>query len=626
MRFILMLLPVCVMFVSDVTGAGQSAAGPHRATVRKNVALGRTYTLVPAPNYPLCTDPADRTQLTDGQYTRDYFWTQKSTVGWSHSRPVVITLDLEKDIPIRGLSFNTAAGVAGVEWPASILVLVSVDGRAYHDLGDLVTLSRKGAAPPEGKYAVHRFVTDQLATHGRYIKLIINPAGGYCFVDEIEVFRGDDAWITRPLPGKEIRYPLEYFADTILNASVKRRIGRDLETARAAILKLEAPLSDEFKAHAMKEVGAIEKAISTLPDVDPKTFKAVFPLNELHARVFALHGALRAALGRPPLVVWNAVPWDFLTPTELPEPAPQAEIAVSAMRGETRAGAVNLTNCTAQAMTVRLHFDGLPGGPTPGFIAVQEVAWTDTHEGTAVAAALPVVAPRDGTYVIHVPAGMTRQVWFTVTPRLLEPGVHRGHLIIAGPEIDTVRVPVMLRVFDLDFPSEPTLHVGGWDYTDADSRYGVTPLNRSALIVHLREHFVDSPWATSAVMPIGEFDRQGDYRTPPSTARFDTWLARWPGARRYFVFASVGEQIAGTKIGEPLFDKKVAQWIRFWVNHVKKKGLRRNSLQCCWSTNRTRTTRIALLSPGRGLSRRPNPTLSFGKIRHTVFRPRLCRK
>ncbi|MCL5097056.1 MAG: hypothetical protein M1608_05920, partial [Candidatus Omnitrophica bacterium] len=48
-----------------------------------NLALGKPYTLEPAPNYPYCTDPGDRTQLTDGQYVKGYFWTQKGTVGWS---------------------------------------------------------------------------------------------------------------------------------------------------------------------------------------------------------------------------------------------------------------------------------------------------------------------------------------------------------------------------------------------------------------------------------------------------------------------------------------------------------------------------------------------------------------
>ena len=88
------------------------AYGQHN----ENIAKGRKYTLVLSPNYQHCIDPGDGTQLTDGIHTEGYFWTQKSTVGWSAAHPVIITVDLESVQPISGVSFNTAAGVAGVQW------------------------------------------------------------------------------------------------------------------------------------------------------------------------------------------------------------------------------------------------------------------------------------------------------------------------------------------------------------------------------------------------------------------------------------------------------------------------------------------------------------------------------
>src|SRR5208337_4133163 len=108
----------------------------------KNIALGRPYTLYPQPNYPLCNGPDVTKQLTDGKYTSGYFWTQKSTVGWVHKYPV-ITIDLGEIYPIRGLSYNTAAGVAGVQWPSHIYVFVSDDGKSFFEAGDLVSLAGK---------------------------------------------------------------------------------------------------------------------------------------------------------------------------------------------------------------------------------------------------------------------------------------------------------------------------------------------------------------------------------------------------------------------------------------------------------------------------------------------------
>lgn len=563
-----------VQIMAAAEQAAQAVAPTTAA--HENVARGCPYTLDPHPSYGYCTDPNDKVQLTDGEYTAGYFWTQKSTVGWTHARPVMITLDLGADVPVCGLSYNTAAGVAGVEFPTSIMALISVDGRSYYALGDLVSLGRKHGVPPSGKYAVHRFVTDELQAHGRYVKLLIDPAGAYCFTDEIEVFRGKPEWTQVALAGPEIRYPLEYFKDNLFNAALKRRIGYDLEAARTFVLGagLEAPLL----ARLQQEIAAIEKGIGGLPEQNPQGFQSVIPLNDLHARVYALYGAARGAKGAPALAVWAANPWDFLQPAELPEKAPAPTVSIAAMRGENRAGAVNLTNNTERPLRLRLTFAGLPTGQPPTDVTVHEVPWTDTYEGTPVAAALPVLAPSGEGYDVSVPAGMTRQVYFTFKPVNTPPGTHRGQLQIAVPGAAPVSVPFALRVFDLAFPAEPTLHVGGWDYTDVDSQYGVTPANRDALIAHLRERFVDSPWGTGSVMPFGTFAADGTYTQTPDTTRFERWLQRWPKARRYCVFNAVGGNIAGVKIGDPGFAPRVTNWIRFWVDFLRSKGIKPEQL------------------------------------------------
>jgi hypothetical protein len=173
---------------------------------------------------------------------------------------------------------------------------------------------------------------------------------------------------------------------------------------------------------------------------------------------------------------------------------------------------------------------------------------------------------------------MTRQVYFSFRPAKTSAGTHSGELRVAVEGLPPVAAPVSLRVFDLDFPAEPALHVGGWDYTDTDGQYGVTPANRGALIAHLRERYVDSPWGTAAVMPYGSFGPDGQFTQTPDTARFDTWLQRWPKARRYCVFNAVGNSIDGAKIGTPAFAPRVVTWIRFWVQYLRGKGVRPDQL------------------------------------------------
>ena len=172
---------------------------------------------------------------------------------------------------------------------------------------------------------------------------------------------------------------------------------------------------------------------------------------------------------------------------------------------------------------------------------------------------------------MSLPAGMTRQVWFSVTASGLAPGTHRGTLRIEGATARPLRVPLTVRVFDLQFPARPRLHVGGWDYTDGNL-FGVTPQNRAAFIARLQSRFVDSPWATSGTLPLGEFDVAGQFAKAPSTRNLDNWFHDWPQARRYQIFCRV-DGLPGAKPEDPLFATKVATRIHFWVAHLKTLGI-----------------------------------------------------
>ena len=151
MRPALLILPallllggptVCMAQASaDFTPAEFTPPGP-------NVALHKPYTMAPMPTYGDPADAGDRTQLTDGEHAKRYFWVDKATVGWVHSRPVAITIDLGQVEPIAGASYSTAAGVAGVAWPLSILVMVSDDSKQWTVVGDLMPLANKLGAPP----------------------------------------------------------------------------------------------------------------------------------------------------------------------------------------------------------------------------------------------------------------------------------------------------------------------------------------------------------------------------------------------------------------------------------------------------------------------------------------------
>lgn len=537
---------------------------------RPNVALNRPYTLSPAPNYALCTDPEDRLQLTDGRYTQGYFWTQKGTVGWQHVGVVFIVVDLGEEVPIAGASFNTAAGVAGVRFPTAIGVLVSRDGQRWHEVGDLVAASEaQNGPPPSEGYAVHRFWTDRWQAHGRWVAFVVEPEGPYCFVDEVEVYRGEEAWLAEPLTGEVFPDPKTYAQVQAVRSRARRRLLADAK----ALEQAAQGHPDILQALQVWR----QQVPEPYPIENPAAFRTLLPLDERHRALFQLQGRLWRAQGLPPFSAYlPSSPYDplpYLTPQPLP-PRPSTSASLLLLRGESRPLAINWVYASPTEGEITLRLKGLE----PLEVQPYRAVWTDTKEGEPIAAALLPLERRGGEYRLLAPAGMVGQIWLRLqAPRTARPGVLSGTVELEGPEGEA-RVSLRVRVLPLELPRERSLHLGGWDYTDVESRYGVTPKNREALIAHLRERFVDIPWASSAVLPPGRYDEEGRMVEEPNTALFDQWLARWPKAARYYVFASVGRSFANSPVGTPAFSRKVSAWIRFWWAHARQKGLRPGQL------------------------------------------------
>lgn len=457
-------------------------------------------------------------------------------------------------------------------------MLVSDDGQSYFEAGDLVALSNAAKPPPPTDYGLHRFTTDQLKAHGRFVKFVVAPAGAYCFIDEIEVYQGPAASLSLTTVGEPITDAKAHFQTTAVARAIQRRLREDSQAVREAVTL--APLSAQTKRSIADSLHAVDTELATATFKVPADARCTLPLNPLHERVFAAQAALWRAQSAKPLMLWASNPWDPL-PLIGPLPAVNSEpvrLNVTMMQNEFRAVSFNLSWAGEQPLIAHLRFAGLPGSPKPNWLSVHEVAWTDTRIGKPVAAALPLATSDADGFRIALQPGLTRQVWITVHSKNLPTGVRRGKLLISAAHQE-LRVPFTIEVYPIRFPDAPALHLGGWDYTDAEHQYEITPQNRSPVIAHLREHFVDSPWGTAAVIPFGSYDSEGGLSAAPDTTAFDRWLARWPAARQYCIFAAVGGQIADSPIGTPLFEKKVAAWIRFWAAHARRQGLKPEQLQ-----------------------------------------------
>ncbi len=538
-----------------------------------NLALHKPYTMDPPPTYGDCRDAGDKTQLTDGIYTEGHFWTRMSTVGWG-TQNVLITLDLGQDQPIKGVSFNTAGGVADVHWPLRILLFVSPDGKQWHDAGDLIALNEPHRnLPAYGQYAVRHVWTDALSTHGRYVALFIEPPRpSYVVVDEIEVFGGPPEWLSRPYSGGSFPSPKERVEKLLLSDVIRRQFQRELLAVQGAIAALPAAQQAPFAAKAA-DLGA---RIAAFEAPEMTGFRAVLPVCDLETDLFRLLASVWRAQKKPLLRVWNTHRWEMLDPYAEPEgtaagraPAP---VAIHLMNHEWRAGTINLTNAGPEPLRVRVRVAGLPGGDNPPYLKVHEVLTVGTRHFVPVSAALPEAAREGKDYVITVPSGMTRQVWLSFKPENLPARTHAGRIMLMPATGPRQVVPLQLVVYPLRFPDETTLCLGGWEESDGTS-YGITKENKAAVLEHLKEHYVNTPWANGPSMFSVQVDDRGEVRLPADTTRFDNWVKLWPRARMYMVFLNCKDSFCGSAIGTPGFSTKVGAWARFWVRHLRDLGL-----------------------------------------------------
>ncbi|MEI8012928.1 MAG: LamG-like jellyroll fold domain-containing protein, partial [Candidatus Omnitrophota bacterium] len=573
----------------------------------QNIALNKTYVLNTAPDYALCTDAGDATQLTDGQYVQGYFWTQPGTVGWQYKNMVSVTIDLGKSESIAGFSYNTAAGFAGVQLPKGIYLLVSEDNKNWHYAGDLVAMNMvNNAAPFLSQYSLYRYKAHDMQTHGRYVKFMMLPVGSYTFIDEIEIYRGNESLLTLEYPDAAIASPDDYSKSLVSLTKLRIRLWNDLIMIREQVNV--STLSESSKTMLRNELMAVSASIPSVEIAALDAFSTIFPINDLHRRIFAVQAALWQAQGLSPVTVWPFFRWDNLTPFLTPQPA-AVNLSMSMMSNEFRAQAFNLSNTGAADTQVRFSIKGLPGGINPSYITVHEVLFTDTADNTPIAAALPVLSANSGQFAVTIPPGLTRQIWLTFHPVDVSAGDYLGEIGLEGDTMNLSSIPLRLKVYPFRFPDHPTLHLGGWDYTNQDVGYAGTAENHIALIQHLRDHFVDSPWATNATMPTGKYDANGHMTQAPNVTAFRAWIARWPDATNYFVFSNVPVKFYGFDIGTPAFTQAVTEWINWWAAQVKALNINLSQLRLLLVDEPGNSTKDNIIIPYARIIRAAQPEI-----------------
>jgi len=226
------------------------------------------------------------------------------------------------------------------------------------------------------------------------------------------------------------------------------------------------------------------------------------------------------------------------------------------------------------------------GGPQ-----VHEVQYVQTQEREVTSNALPIAPTAvPNASLIEIPAGLTKQVWLTYLgwgaagprgpvaglPGVAAEGWDRNGLRV---EIDGQRiasVPQNVEIAQMQMP-RPPVSVFAWDYVGDKVSYvpGFTDLD--AMADDLRAHFVDSPWANAGVLDFpeeGAIDADGHITQALDWSALDRWMARFPNARNYFVFASFNYDLrAGLEEYSLRWKTAIGDWAKSLEDHLRETGV-----------------------------------------------------
>lgn len=572
-----------VGFVLLSAAALCQTTAPPQPSPGENLAHGQACTFDPAPNYGLCTDPGDATDLTDGLYN-NCEWREKGTVGWTvgRTRSFSLSLDLGSEQPIGQLTFDTVTGGAQVTFPAAVLAFVSTDGKDYRFVGDVLT-----EALPQTQFLNHRFSLDHLKAWGRYVKLVVLSGGFYLFCDEIEVLKGEHTQAQaqfaedKPIAGAQVA---EYALGRAGWVNQKSATLTLLRYASEALADRKArgasPASLAVAESAVSK--AREGVLSTMTAV-PADYEAGVPYRSFDRAAFAAIGAVNATVwpGKP-VVVWQDADWNWLKPLDAPA-KPGANVRVDMMQNEWASASVNLTSCGTLPIDLRVaiaDFSGPQKLPASQVIQLAQVIHTEAMGYNYRDDAL--VPLRDGN--LPLAGGLTKRLWLTFKTRgqELKPGAYTSVLTVSLGGKSVAKVPIRLRVSALRFPDQPTCESNSWGYFNESVIVGHEP----AVAQDLVDHYNTSLVLNHSYLPYPKPDAQGNLTEPLDFTKLDQMLAWNPRCRMWLLWAGweFGFDRMGTaQFGGAVWEKVFTQWVTQVRDHLLAKGVRKDQFAWYWT-------------------------------------------
>ncbi|MBW8040389.1 MAG: hypothetical protein FVQ85_10355 [Planctomycetes bacterium] len=548
-----------------------------QAPAEVNLALRKSYTVSPKPNYKHCTDALDRIQLTDGKALGSY-WGDKSTLGWQlkDSIPEVV-IDLERTAAIEQVRVYTrGGGVAQVYWPDFVIVLVSKDGRSFKCAGIARGRDPGGKARYHRRGVPHTMAAQNLAAQGRFVKLIFQPGSTYVFLDEVEITGSFSSSIS-PLA---LRTNLPSFKDPMELFDLAER---------QVQLRDNLDKTITFMSAQQKRLTSIRVELDTkLEDLANRLSRTTDRLflekeqAEFNKELGLLRAKIYQEVYKKPYVCIPANPMEPLAESPMIfEPEPVREINVSLWKGEFESVAFNIINCSEQPMTIFADVSPLKVTvtPSPDSVEVFTIRRSIFVKARRIGSIADALVLQNSRPFVLMPGEVT-QIWLTINSRGLVAGDHKAGLAVFASLADGNDpagrvIPINIRVEPINFPKDIPFNTYTWAYPKlsgiTNKFLGETAMDLSSH--HTNVFVVDNqniPFPTR-LSPKGNIMAQVPYEKTDELLRINSY------ARTYlFYWAFWAQRRDSGKFGKWMSDewkKTFSSWLVDWVEHLKSTGI-----------------------------------------------------
>jgi hypothetical protein len=521
----------------------------------ENLALNKPYEMSLAPNYGLCTDSGDTTQLTDGKmFGAD--WNLSSTVGWSSYSRVTITLDFGKVSPIGKVRIHTiGGGQAGVYLPVVTGILVSEDGTSY----SLITGLSSGMIEQNGKTQVkHTFETTDLNVLGQYVRLVFQTEERYLFLDEIEVLPAS----------QDVRKATKTVTDAEMESLFKNGLqARWLVGEWKDIRKQIKTMSGDKLLTPIRE---LDVRMGQLNISDSKA------IEDIQRDVLVLRADAARNVFDTQLIVQPLASWSELRGTWFPTPKSKAisEIDLPMWQDEYESRAFGITNIAKESERVVVNVSALKdkSGKAVSWdkrLWLRQVRPIQTRIGYRVMDALTLLGQGDKNRAeFTLGTGESLMLWITAYSVDLAPGEYQAQLQIQSGQSEKMNMtlPLTITVAPLRIPqaADRMLREYNWEYLE-----GWNPPEGAAQ--DLRAHGVNTFILHPSALPQPIFNADRTKLESVDFRIFDKALAKAENPVMHGVFWGA-EGPSLFKLDQPGERELFKQWIRIWAKHLEEKG------------------------------------------------------